>query len=178
MIFGEPIVMTIIRQAVFPADAPAVLDIWREFVASPSVSLAHQNNHVEFADIPGKYAEPDGRILLADWDGEVDGCVALKRVDRYICEMKRLYVRPAARGHALGRRLVEQLVADARELGYASMRLDTVPAMATAQRLYEHLGFQDTPPYTANPVPGARFMQLRLGDPGEPMFQNNDSQRN
>ena len=162
MIFGEPIVMTIIRQAVFPADAPAVLDIWREFVASPSVSLAHQNNHVEFADIPGKYAEPDGRILLADWDGEVDGCVALKRVDRYICEMKRLYVRPDFRGRALGRALALAVIEAARGLGYTRMRLDTLPSMREAQALYVALGFRPIEPYRYNPVPGTQFLELAL----------------
>jgi hypothetical protein len=93
-LLSDQTVMTIIRQASFPADAAAVLDIWREFVASPSVSLEHQNNQVEFDNIPGKYAEPRGRILLADRGGEIDGCVSLKPVDAGICEMKRLYVRP------------------------------------------------------------------------------------
>jgi putative acetyltransferase len=158
----EQIAMTIIRRARFPADTPAVLDIWREFVASPSVSLEHQNNHIEFANIPGKYAEPDGRILLADRDGEIDGCASLKRVDQEICEMKRLYVRPRARGARLGFNLIERLISEAKLIGYAEMRLDVLEEFIQAKKLYAAFGFVAAAPISFNPLPGTEFLGLRL----------------
>jgi putative acetyltransferase len=155
--------VTTIRQASFPADTASVLDIWREFVASPSVSLAHQNNEVEFADLPGKYAGPRGRILLGSAAGSIDGCVALKPVDRTICEMKRLYVRPRARGTGLGFGLIERVIAEARAIGYAEMRLDVLAEFAQAKRLYAAFGFVPAEPISFNPLPGTRFLGLRLG---------------
>lgn len=154
--------MTIIRQATFPTDVPPVLDIWREFVASPSVSLEHQNNQVEFDNIPGKYAEPAGRILLADRDGEIDGCVSLKPIDREICEMKRLYVRPRARGTRLGFTLVKRLIDEARSIGYAEMRLDVLEEFIQAKRLYAAFGFVPAEPISFNPLPGTQFLGLHL----------------
>lgn len=152
-----------IRRAVFPQDGVAVLDIWREFVASPSVSLAHQNNHLEFADIPGKYAAPGGCILLADdGNGQVDGCVSLKRVDAEICEMKRLYVRPRARGIRLGYGLIDRLISEARQLGYAEMRLDVLEEFANARKLYAAFGFVPAEPISLNPLPGTDFLGLHL----------------
>jgi GNAT superfamily N-acetyltransferase len=154
--------MAIIRHAIFPADGPAVLDIWREFVASPSVSLAHQNNHLEFADIPGKYAAPGGCILLADGDGRIDGTVSLKRVDTGICEMKRLYVRPLARGARLGHGLIERVIGEARHLGYSEMRLDVLAEFVHAKALYAAFGFVPAEPISFNPLPGTEFLGLRL----------------
>ena len=154
--------MATIRQAIFPADRSAVLDIWREFVASPSVSLAHQNNHLEFADIPGKYAAPAGCILLADSDGRIDGCVALKRIDAAICEMKRLYVRPRARGTRLGHGLIDMVIGEARQLGYSEMRLDALAEFIQAKRLYAAFGFVPAAPISFNPLPGTVFLGLRL----------------
>ena len=146
--------MGIIRHASFPADGPAVLDIWSEFVASPSVSLAHQNNHLEFADIPGKYAAPYGCILLADDDGRIDATVSLKRVDAAICEMKRLYVRPRARGTRLGYGLIERVIGEARILGYSEMRLDVLAEFIQAKTLYAAFGFVPAEPISFNPLPG------------------------
>jgi GNAT superfamily N-acetyltransferase len=154
--------MAIIRHATFPADGLLVLDIWREFVASPSVSLAHQNNALEFANIPGKYAAPDGCILLADDDGRIDGCVSLKRVDADICEMKRLYVRPRARGTRLGHGLIERVIGEARRLGYSEMRLDALEEFVQAKRLYAAFGFVPAEPISFNPLPGTVFLGLRL----------------
>ena len=154
--------MTIIRQATFPADGSAVLDIWREFVASPSVSLEHQNNHIEFDDIPGKYAMPAGRILLADRGGAIDGCVALKPVSSGICEMKRLYVRPRARGTRLGFRLIERSIGEARLIGYTEMRLDVLEEFVQAKKLYAAFGFVPAEPISFNPLPGTEFLGLRL----------------
>ncbi len=154
--------MAVIRHAMFPADGPAVLEVWREFVASPRVSLAHQNNHVEFDNIPGKYAAPDGCILLADQDGRIDGCAALKRVDAKICEMKRLYVRPRARGAGVGHGLIERLIAEARHLGYSEMRLDVLEEFIQAKKLYAAFGFVPAEPISFNPLPGTDFLGLRL----------------
>ena len=98
--------LLIVRDARFPDDSAAVLAIWREFVASPTVSLDFQGNEAEFASLPGKYAPPDGRVLLAVSFEVVVGCVAMRRVDDTICEMKRLYVCPVARGRGAGRALV------------------------------------------------------------------------
>jgi GNAT superfamily N-acetyltransferase len=151
-----------IRPALFPDDRDAVLDIWREFVASPSVSLDYQGNEAEFAALPGKYAPPEGRLLLALADGTVMGCIALRKVSEAICEMKKLYVRPAARGHRLGVRLIEQLITEAQAAGYAEMRLDVLPEFVRARQIYDALGFTAAEPVSYNPVPGAEFLGLRL----------------
>lgn len=151
-----------IRPAFFPHDCADVLEIWREFVASPSVSLDFQGNEAEFAALPGKYAPPGGRILLAERDGEILGCIALRRVDDAICEMKRLYVRPAGRGLGLGRQLAERLIDEARGAGYAEMRLDVLAEFRSAQRLYRALGFAPADPVTVNPLPGTLFLGLKL----------------
>jgi GNAT superfamily N-acetyltransferase len=108
-----------IRQAQFPDDMSAVQAIFREYVASPSVSLEFQDYEAEFAALPGKYAAPRGRLLLAWQAGTVVGCAAFREVNAATCEMKRVYVRPAARGAQLGRRLVERLLEDAKAAGYA-----------------------------------------------------------
>jgi putative acetyltransferase len=155
-------VMTIIRHAIFPNDQQAVLDIWHEYVASPSVSLDYQGNDAEFATLPGKYAQPEGRLLLADNRGAIDGCVALRRVSPEIAEMKRLYVRPRARGQRLGQRLVERLVAEARDAGYAEIRLDVLEEFAQARKLYALLGFAPAEPVAFNPVPGTAFLGMKI----------------
>lgn len=151
-----------IRHAEFPADASALLDIWREFVASPTVSLDYQGNEAEFATLPGKYAAPGGCVLLADRGSEIDGCIAFRRVDADICEMKRLYVRPRARGRQVGRGLVEHLIAEARIVGYREMRLDVMEEFVAARALYRDFGFLPATPISFNPTPGASFLGLRL----------------
>jgi putative acetyltransferase len=154
--------MTIIRWADFPADIHAVLDIWREYIASPSVSLDYQGNDVEFATLPGKYAPPNGCVLVADNDGEIDGCIAYRQVRPGLCEMKRLYVRPRARGTQLGRDLVGQLILEARKAGYVEMRLDVLEEFTSARRLYETFGFVPAEPVSYNPIPGTAFLGLPL----------------
>ncbi len=151
-----------IRPAGIPADLGAVTAIFREYVASPTVSLAYQDYETEFADLPGKYAEPDGRILLAWLDGAVVGCAALRRVDGERCELKRVYVRPAARGRRIGRLLVERMIREARKAAYATMCLDVLPEFAAARQLYARLGFVPAPPVSHNPVPGTAFLALDL----------------
>ena len=150
--------MAEIRHARFPADHAAVLAIFTEFVNSPTVNLEHQGYAEEFAKFPGKYAPPHGRLLLGI-DGErVLGCVALRRVDERICEMKRLYVRPAARGMALGRRLAEAIVSEARSAGYAEIRLDVLAEFEAARGIYSAMGFVEAEPVSHNPLPGTAFL--------------------
>lgn len=150
--------MTIIRHAVFPDDIASVLSIWREFIANSPVDLGYQGNDSEFANLPGKYAAPKGCVLLADRNGEIDGCIALREVSTAICEMKRLYVRPSARGSNLGHKLVERLIAEARGAGYREMRLDVQEKSVSARRLYAAFGFVPAEPISFNPVPGASFL--------------------
>lgn len=131
---------------------------------SPDVArcLSAQHYDAELRELAQKYGPPDGRLYLARLDGESVGCVALRRLDREICEMKRLYVRPGHRGLRVGARLVERIIGDARALGYRHMRLDTFPFMEEALRLYHRYGFRPIPRYNDNPVPTAVFLQLDL----------------
>jgi ribosomal protein S18 acetylase RimI-like enzyme len=130
----------------------------REYAAWLEVDLCFQNFEEELAGLPGDYAPPRGRLLIA----EGAGCVALRAIDDEICEMKRLYVRPEHRGSGLGRRLVTSIIGEARGIGYRRMRLDTMPKMDRAQGLYASLGFREIEAYRYNPEPGARFLELEL----------------
>ena len=150
------------RLAEFPQDSAAILDIWLEFVANSPENLAYQNNDEEFSNLPGIYAQPAGRIILADFDGQLEGCVALKNVSSEICEMKRLYVRPSARGSGLGQELVERAIYEAKLAGYLDMRLDVMAKSEPARQLYKKLGFSIADPVSFNPVPGASFLGLKL----------------
>jgi GNAT superfamily N-acetyltransferase len=105
----------------------------------------------ELAGLPGKYASPDGRLLLAQYDGAIAGCVAFQRITEDICEVKRLWTRPEFRGKKIGRALVERLIEEAREVGYTSMILSTVDILKEAQSLYRSLGFELTAPYFDGP---------------------------
>ncbi|MCT2399777.1 GNAT family N-acetyltransferase [Novosphingobium mangrovi (ex Huang et al. 2023)] len=154
--------MTIIRCAIFPDDTTSVLSIWHEFIANSPVNLDYQNNDAEFANLPGKYASPKGCVLLADREGEIEGCIAMRQVSSEICEMKRLYVRSQARGCHLGRDLVNCLIEQARSVGYREMRLDVQAKFIPARKLYEDLGFVAAEPVSFNPVPGASFLGLCL----------------
>lgn len=153
---------TTIVPARFPQEFPEVTAIFREYVLSPKVSLDFQNYETEFADLPGKYAEPQGQILLA-WQGESPvGCAALRPLDKARCELKRVYVRPAARGLGVGRRLVESMIDKARSEGYLKMYLDVLPEFAAAQQLYADLGFIPDEAVSFNSVPGTQFLSLAL----------------
>lgn len=154
--------MTIIRHANFPGDTALVLRIWREFIANSPVNLDYQNNDAEFAELPGKYALPKGCVLLADREGKIEGCIAMRPVSSEICEMKRLYVRPQARGSHLGHGLVERLIEEARAAGYSEMRLDVQAKFVPARKLYETFGFVAAEPISFNPISGASFLGLHL----------------
>jgi ribosomal protein S18 acetylase RimI-like enzyme len=154
------------------AESAAALDavraLFREYGSSTAFEstfheyLAIQHFEDELASLPGAYAPPQGRLLLATYGGTAAGCVAFKRLEDGICEMKRLYVRPAFRAHGLGRALAESIIGAARDAGYRAMRLDTLPSMRQAQALYATLGFREIAPYCANPVEGAVFMERAL----------------
>lgn len=139
-----------------------MVDIWREFVRMPKTDLGFQGFEKEFVDLPGKYAAPAGRILLAEANGVVTGCVAMRPVNAEICEMKRLYVRPSAQGRRIGRKLAEALIHEARQAGYREMRLDVLAEFKRARQLYASLGFVDAEPVSYNPVPGTDFLGLKL----------------
>ena len=147
--------LVVVRES---SDLEEVRALVREYAASLPFALDFQDFDRELNELPGDYAAPKGALLLA----RGAGCVGLRPIDETTCEMKRLYVRPSARGTGLGRRLAEAAITEARTLGYTRMRLDTVPGMDSAQSLYERLGFEDIPPYRANPIPGARFLELQL----------------
>jgi GNAT superfamily N-acetyltransferase len=153
---------SIIRPAALPADLPMVQDLMREYVQSLEIDLRFQDVDAELATLPGKYAAPAGRLLLAWHDGEAVGCIALRPIDAERCEMKRLYVRPGMRGHQFGRRLVEHICVEARAAGYTRICLDALPWFDAAIRLYTSLGFTPTDPYVFNPVPGTLFLERDL----------------
>ena len=137
--------------------------LFKEYEGWLGINLCFQNFEKELANLPGEYVPPDGRLLLAFDNNEVAGCIALRRIGDDVCEMKRLFVRSDFRGKGLGRTLVEMIIAEAKEIGYQKIRLDTLPPkMNQAIALYRSLGFTEIGPYYPNPVPGAKFMELAL----------------
>jgi ribosomal protein S18 acetylase RimI-like enzyme len=155
-------IMWEIRLAVSADEIETARSLFREYAGGLEVDLCFQNFDEELATLPGGYAPPDGRLLLA-WDSaQAAGCVALRRCEEGIGEMKRLYVRSAWRGTGLGRALAETVIAEACTAGYMTLRLDTLPTMTVAQRLYRALGFREIAAYRNNPIQGASYMELSL----------------
>ena len=170
---------------IVPADTKEAVHqvavLFREYSEALGVDLSFQNFEKELAELPGEYAPPAGALLLALAEDDLSpgpsahilegiaagtaaasGCVALRKIDCDVCEMKRLYVRTAYRGLGVGRALALAVIDSARAIGYRSMRLDTLPQMGEAQSLYGSLGFHEIPSYRYNPIPGSRFLELAL----------------
>ena len=151
-----------IHQASTPADVALARELFREYADWLKVDLCFQDFERELAELPGDYAPPDGRLLLAWHHERPVGCIALRRIDATTGEVKRLYVRPEARGRRTGRQLVEQVIAAARAIGYRRLVLDTLPQMVEAQSLYRSFGFSEIPAYYANPLPAVLYLALDL----------------
>ncbi len=146
----------------FSPPIPLVRALMREYAAQLGIDLCFQNFEAELAELPGRYAAPEGCLVVAYRDDEATGCAAFRPLSSGVCEMKRLYVRPAYRGQALGRKLAELLMARARDAGYRAMRLDTLSTMKPAIALYESLGFTPIAPYNNTPVDGCLFFEANL----------------
>jgi ribosomal protein S18 acetylase RimI-like enzyme len=152
-------------QAQCPEEISSVRKLFHEYASWVEISLCFQNFDKEVAELPGAYAPPSGRLFLAIDGDDVMGCVALRKIGEGIGEMKRLYVRPAFRGRGLGRTLTEKVIAEAMHIGYARLRLDTLPGrMDQAIAMYRSFGFREIAPYYKNPVADATFMELVLSD--------------
>lgn len=156
-----------VQLSIVPAESTAqfdqVRDLLLEYWKSRNLALSVFNFDRELATLPGEYGPPSGRLLLASCNGEAAGCVALRQLDPKICEMKRLYIRDKFRGRGFGRSLAVAIIAEARAMGYRTMRLDTIgPSMQEAIALYRQLSFQEIEPYRNNPLEGVRFMELEL----------------
>jgi putative acetyltransferase len=160
----SPVVQTLtFAEAETAPQIAQVRELFLEYAQSLGFSLCFQNFDQELAELPGDYAPPAGRLLLAEYDAQLAGCVALHKLDSAICEMKRLYLRPQFRGKGLGRLLVERIIAEARQIGYERMRLDSVePVMKDAVAMYRRFGFKEIAPYRPNPNPGVRYLELQL----------------
>jgi putative acetyltransferase len=150
-------------QAESAAHVAQARELFQEYAQSLGVNLCFQNFEQELAGLPGHYAPPGGRLLLAEYDGQLAGCVALHKWEDGVCEMKRLYLRPSFRGKGLGRAIAETIIVEARSIGYQRMRLDTIePLMKDAVEMYRKLGFREIAPYRPNPIAGAMYMELQL----------------
>jgi GNAT superfamily N-acetyltransferase len=152
---------------IIQAETPEAIEqarlLFREYEAWLGMSLCFQNFEEEVANLPGRYAAPDGRLFLAFVDENLAGCIALRKLEEGVCEMKRLFVREDFRGRKTGIILIEKLIEEAKAIGYQKMRLDTYPTkMANAVKLYESHGFREIPPYYDNPYSGILYLEKEL----------------
>ena len=152
----------VIVQVIANADIETARALFREYSEGIGIDLCFQGFAGELAALPGDYAPPRGRLLVARCGADVAGCIAMRPLEPGVCEMKRLYVRARHRGGGVGRTLAECVIREARSIGYSRMRLDTLPTMTEALGLYRALGFQPIAPYRPNPIPGAFFLELAL----------------
>jgi len=174
---SAPTAAATLRRADTPADIALARGLFIEYARWLAVDLCFQGFDTELATLPGAYAPPRGRLLLAGVPPDAFGCIALRPLDAQsaccggpgpahegaaIGEVKRLYVQPAHRGEGWGRRLAEALIAEARGIGYRELKLDTLDWMGDARKLYTKLGFRESPAYYDNPLPGAVYMALAL----------------
>ena len=166
-----------ILQAQTADDIETVRALFREYERFLKVDLCFQGFAEELATLPGRYAPPQGRLLLA-WAGEqAAGCVALRPLDDGACEMKRLFIRSAYRGQGLGLMLAQRIIHEAIAVGYTVMRLDTLDTLERAMRIYENLGFQRCAPYYANPLPGVVYWQRALSKPAPALLAESEQRR-
>ncbi len=136
--------------------------LFLEYAQSLNFDLCFQSFDEELAGLPGDYAFPDGRLLIAMYSDKIAGCAALRKVADSVCEMKRLWVRPEFRGKKIGRKLAQEIIGEARQMGYEIMKLDTVDTMKEAITMYQSMGFTETSAYRYNPIEGAKYMELKL----------------
>ena len=160
---SKPMLLSI-AEARWPDDRATVEALFREYVTSLAEDISFQNVDDELSRLPGKYTRPGGVVLIARDGAEAAGAVAYRMVEPGVCEMKRLYVRPAFRGSGLGRELANELIEDARHTGYRTMLLDTLASMSSARALYRDLGFVAVAPYYDNPLPGVMYMARELAE--------------
>lgn len=151
-----------INQALTKDDFAVAGDLFREYQRWLNIDLGFQDFEKEIAGLPGSYAPPTGRLLLATLDDAIVGCIALQARDDGECEMKRLFVRTECQGKGVGRQLVTRVIDEARLIGYRRIVLDTLPVMTAAHQMYESFGFREIPAYRYNPVPGTRYLALDL----------------
>jgi ribosomal protein S18 acetylase RimI-like enzyme len=152
-------------QATTDEQIEAARELFKEYASGLAIDMCFQSFDHELQTLPGKYATPDGRLLLAYAENELAGCIALRKLDDRTCEMKRLFLRPGFRGRGYGRRMINDLLEQARMSGYVRMRLDTLPGkMDAAISLYRELGFEDIPAYYDNPLEGAVYLERNLSD--------------
>ncbi len=154
--------MLVIKQALNYGLIEKTRCIFKEYADYLSISLDFQNFDKELRNLHKSYASPEGCILLAFYDKKLVGCVALKKFQDDICEMKRLYIRSKYRNRKIGYNLCHEVILKAKQIGYKCMRLDTLPFMKEAMNLYSKLGFKEIDPYRLNPIKGAKFYELLL----------------
>ncbi|HEY3250180.1 MAG TPA: GNAT family N-acetyltransferase [Ignavibacteria bacterium] len=153
----------LIYEAITENDIAEIKKLFIEYAESLNFDLCFQGFDKELNSLPGKYSPPEGFLLLAELNNKIAGCIALRKLERDICEMKRLYVRPEFRGHNIGKLLCDELIKKAKSKGYKKMRLDTIShQMRSAIKLYKSYGFYEIPAYYHNPQEGVIFMELEL----------------